>query len=64
MTEHVVGGDAPAVQDGDTLSGRPLPLNSKCLTLLMMKQIARGLEIPSTTSGDELRQLIEGKLRP
>lgn len=41
---------------------RPLPLNSKKLTGLLLKQLARGLEIASSSSGDELRQLIEGKL--
>ena len=43
-------------------SERPLPLNSKRLTGVLLKQLARGLEIPSTSSGDELRTLIEGKL--
>ena len=43
-------------------SGRPLPLNSKRLTGVLLKQLARGLEIPATSSGDELCTLIEGKL--
>ena len=43
-------------------SGRPLPLNSKKLTGVLLKQLARGLEIPTTSSGDELRTLIEGRL--
>ena len=43
-------------------SGRPLPLNSKRLTGVLLKQLARGLDIPATSSGDELRTLIEGKL--
>ena len=43
-------------------SGRPLPLNSKRLTGALLKRLARGLEIPSTASGDELRTLIEGRL--
>ena len=46
----------------DLGSGRPLPLNSKRLTGVLLKQLARGLEIPTGSSGDELRQLIEGKL--
>ena len=35
-------------------SGRPLPLNSKRLTRVLLKQLARGLEIPSSSSGNEL----------
>ena len=46
----------------DVVSGRPLPLNSKRLTGVLLKQLARGLEIPSTSSRDELRTMIEGKL--
>ena len=43
-------------------SGRPLPLNSKRLTGVLLKQLARGLDIPATSSGDELHTLIEGEL--
>ena len=43
-------------------SGRPLPLNSRKLTGVLLRQLARGLEIPTTSSRDELRTLIEGKL--
>ena len=43
-------------------SGRPLPLNSKRLTVVLMKQLVRGLKIPTTSSGDELQTLIKGKL--
>ena len=43
-------------------TGRPLPLNSKKLTGALLKQLARGLDIPTGASGDELRQLIDGKL--
>ena len=39
-----------------------MPLNSKKLTGLLLKQLARGLEIAPGSSGDELRQLIEGRL--
>ena len=42
--------------------GWPLPLNSKRLTGVLLKQLAVGLEVPSAASGDEVRQLIEGKL--
>ena len=44
-----------------TTASRPLPFNSK-ITGAMMKQLARGLEIPATGGGAELRLLVEGKL--
>ena len=34
----------------------------KRLSRVLLKQLARGLEIPSSSSGNELRTLIEGKL--
>ena len=45
-----------------TTASRPLPFNSKKITGAMMKQLARGLEIPATGGGAELRLLVEGKL--
>ena len=39
-----------------------LPLNSRRLTLMNLQQIARGLGLPTAASGDELRQMISGKL--
>lgn len=41
---------------------RETALNSKRLTGALLKQLARGLDLPSSTSGDELRQLVEGKV--
>ena len=43
--------------------GRVLPLNSKRLTTTHLKQVAEKLELPTTTSADQIRQLIEGKLQ-
>ena len=49
---------------GDTAPrGKLLPLNSRRLTSAYLKQIAESLELPTTGSGDEIRQLIEGKLQ-
>ena len=45
-----------------TTASRPLPFNSKKITGAMMKQLARGLEIPATGGGAGLRLLVEGKL--
>ena len=41
---------------------RLLPFNSKRLTGVLLKQLARGLGISSTSSGDKLRTIIEGKV--
>ena len=43
--------------------GRVLPLNSKRLTSAHLKQVAEKLELPTTGSADQIRQLIEGKLQ-
>ena len=45
-------------------AGRPMPLNSKKLTRILLRQLARGLQIESTagTSLAELRQLVEGQV--
>ena len=37
--------------------GRPLPLNSKKVTIANLQLLARGLELPTAASADELRQL-------
>ena len=70
MTDHEVEVEvqpeeaASVRRDGGVVigTGRPLPLNSKKLTGVLLKQLARGLEIPTSSSGDDLRTLIEGKL--
>ena len=58
--------DSEGAGERDTLplpSGRVLPLNSKRLTSAHLKQVARKLELPTTGSTDQVRQLIEGKLQ-
>ena len=42
--------------------GKVLPLNSKRLRTVQLQRLARALSIPTSASGDELRQLIDGKL--
>ena len=42
--------------------GKALPLNSKCLTTAQLQRIARGLEVHTTARGDELHQMVDGKL--
>ena len=41
---------------------KPLPLNSKRLKVLHVKQIAASMTLPTTGSADEIRQMIEGRL--
>ena len=43
-------------------SGKLLPLNSKRVTNRHLKQICEALALPTTGSGDQMHQLIEGKL--
>ena len=43
--------------------GKLLPLNSRRLTSAHLKQNAESLDLPTTGSTDEVRQLIEGKLQ-
>ena len=53
-----------------TLEGAPnghcarllIPLNSKRLTAAHLKRLATALDIPTTAAGDEVRQMVEGKL--
>lgn len=40
----------------------PLPLNSRRLCAAYLKRLATALEVPTTATGDEVRQMIEGKL--
>ena len=42
--------------------GHPLPLNLKRLTAAHVQQLARTLQLPTTASLDDIRQMIDGKL--
>ena len=60
MNENMhVGGSEP----GHDWPRAWLPLNSKCLTAEQIKQVGRALSIPTDASVDEVRVMIEGKLR-
>lgn len=59
------GGEAheqAEVSRGMQATGRPLLLNSKCLTSVYVYTIARAMELPTKGSVAETRQMIEGKL--
>ena len=43
-------------------SGQTLPLNSRRLTMSLLRQLAAGLGVPSTASQGDLHPMIEGKL--
>jgi len=61
MAEHEAEGGG-AGRPYEPFKGRPLSLNSKKMTAMLLRQLVRGLEVPATGSSDEIRQLIEGKL--
>jgi len=42
--------------------GKALPLNSKRLTTAQLQRIVRGLKVHTTARGDELRQMVDGRL--
>ena len=48
---------------GSLPSRQFLPLNSRKLTIPLLKQLSRGLGLPTTASLEGTRQLIEGKLK-
>ncbi|XP_064398966.1 uncharacterized protein LOC135345475 [Halichondria panicea] len=58
--------EEPCAADGESahawLRPRALPLNSKRLTLRLLKAIAKGLGLPADTTQEDLRQMIDGKL--
>ena len=43
--------------------GKRVPLNSRRLTAVHLRQLAEALELPAVGSTDEIRQVIEGKLQ-
>ena len=64
---HVVDGPSHGVRveatsEATPRATKPLPLNSKRLKVLHVKQIAASMTLPTTGSSDELRQMIEGRL--
>lgn len=68
MADEHVNADALGT-DGDSSSGKvgrrggqTLPLNSRCLTAALLRQLAVGLGVPSTASQGDLCLIIEGKL--
>ena len=63
--EAGVGGATRARESTVTsrsLVGRQMPLNSRRLTAALLKQLAGGLDVPTSASMEEVRQLIDGKL--
>ena len=47
----------------EVLTGQVLPLNSKRITVHHLQQISEALQLPTSGPADQMRQLIEGKLR-
>ena len=65
MAELEFGGGESDLSEGEqeVLTGRVLPLNSKRITAHHLRQISGALQLPTSGSADQMRQLIEGKLR-
>ena len=65
MAELEFGGGESDLSEGEqeALTGQVLPLNSKRLTAHHLRQISEALQLPTSGSADQVRQLIEGKLR-
>ena len=56
------GGGASGTREHPAPLHNVVPLNSKRLMTVLLKQLAGVLEVPTTASSDDLRQLITGKL--
>ena len=59
---NMAGMDDTTFQLGEDDREEVLPLNSRRLTITMLKQLAGALGLPRSASADELRQLISGQL--
>ena len=53
------------VTGSDSVATQPirLPLNSRHLTAAQIKRLGRALELPTSASVEEVRQMIDGKLK-
>ena len=40
----------------------PIPLNSRRLSTIHLKRLATAIDVPTSANGDEVRQMIEGRL--
>ncbi len=52
----------PTIATRGVGASRPLPLNSKRLSTVLLRQLSRRLGLPVAAAPDEMRVLIEGKL--
>ena len=61
---HVVDGPSHETDSSEATpkTMKPLPLNSKRLKVLHVKQIAAAMTLPTSGSADEVRQMIERRL--
>ena len=54
--------DGDASRPSEVARGNLVPLNSKRLTGVLLKQLAAALDVPTTATTEDLRRLINGKL--
>ena len=57
-----VDGESQKGASGGQRAQLPIPLNSRRLSTTHLKRLATALEVPITATGDEVRQMIEGRL--
>ena len=63
MSKASAEGSREERETGERSRGRlPIPLNSRRLTAGHLKRLARALDVPTTATGDDIRQMVEGKL--
>lgn len=58
-----LGSESDDPRDPKLPQGVRLPLNSKRLTAVHLRTIAKAMDLSTTGSADQVRQVIEGKLQ-
>ena len=62
MDLKAVGSSHDEATDSRAHARLPIPLNSRRLTANHVKRMARALGVPTTAAGEDIRQMVEGKI--
>ena len=62
MDLEAVGSSHDETTDSRAHARFPIPLNSRRLTANHVKRMARALGVPTTAAGEDIRQMVEGKI--
>ena len=62
MDLEAVGSSHDETTDSRAHARLPIPLNSRRLTANHVKRMARALGVPTTAAGEDIRQMVEGKI--